>query len=280
MRKPWKRWHGARRHSGQFCVSVRPAVTPARPGPAKGRALRRAGRGQHGGRRGEAGRRRPASLARPGAAAAQWARPFPPCCGAQSLCGAGPGLGLDRTVPGTMVSTGPAGPARRGELCPSLCARRAALRARMEPDWPGPAAGCGGSSVAMAAIGAGAAPPGGPGRLGGARHGLCGPRYCPRCRPAPRPARPVRRRAGPGLGRGRVAAGRCDRAPGGRSALPPRGARCGRRSPCSVAGRRRGCGRGRLGAGLPGSEHTALPLTDSMSGVLLKPGGVWARTVR
>lgn len=41
----------------------------------------------------------------------------------------------------------------------------------MEPDWPGPAAGCRGSSVAMAAVGAGAAPLAGPpgapaGRIG------------------------------------------------------------------------------------------------------------------
>ncbi|XP_054690321.1 60S ribosomal protein L5 [Grus americana] len=67
-----------------------------------GPTLLQADRGQHGGRRGQAGRRRPASPGRLGAAAAQWARPFPPCCGVQSLCGAGPGLGLDRTVPGTM----------------------------------------------------------------------------------------------------------------------------------------------------------------------------------
>lgn len=52
--------------------------------------------------------RGPAPLGRAGAAAARRARPFPVCCGAQSLCGAGPGL-RDRTVPGTMVGTGTGG---------------------------------------------------------------------------------------------------------------------------------------------------------------------------
>lgn len=53
-------------------------------------------------------------------AAAQKERPFPPCCGAQSLCGAGPGLGLDRTVPGTMVSTGSAGRPRLEDVLPAV----------------------------------------------------------------------------------------------------------------------------------------------------------------
>lgn len=65
-----------------------------------------------------------------------------------------------------MVSTGPRGTrAARGKLCPPLWARRAPLPARMEPDWLGPGAAAGGSSVAMAAASAGAAPRG---RLGGA----------------------------------------------------------------------------------------------------------------
>lgn len=65
----------------------------------------------------------------------------------------------------------PRDPRGWGGLCPPFCARRAAPPARMEPDWRGAGAGCGGSSVAMAAIRAGAAPRGGSGRLDGAPAG-------------------------------------------------------------------------------------------------------------
>lgn len=208
-------------------------------------ALLRAGRGQHGGRRRQAGRQRPASPGRRGAAAAQWARPFPPCCGEQSLCGAGPGLGLDRTVPGTMVSTGPRGtPAAGGGS-----ARRSAPAARLRPPgWspigagPGPAA----AAPAWQWLPFAPGPPRGVVRGGstGPQRGPARPRYRPRCRPRPWRAGPLWRWAGSGLGRRLGAAG------AGVTEPPvPRGGR--------LEGRRGGW-RGCLTAGPPSCSGAAL----------------------
>lgn len=85
---------------------------PQRPDPVPGGgavgAVLQAGRGRApGSGEGRAAAPRLAGQARTCGCAVGAA--FSPLQSLQSSCGAGPGLGLDRTVPGTMVSTGPYG---------------------------------------------------------------------------------------------------------------------------------------------------------------------------
>lgn len=147
------------------------------------------------GRQGAARRARgPAPPGRAGAAAARGARPFPVCCGEQSLCGAGPGL-RDRTVPGTMVGTGTGGLGGIASAVPRPPPRAARADegrlSRMKADCRGLGAaarrrrgnGCRSAGAAPRAV-----------RAAPAR-----PRHRPRCPRGPRPAGSRR----PRLGRGR-----------------------------------------------------------------------------
>lgn len=181
---------------------LRGALPPSGPVPGGGavRAPLRAGRGRApGSQEGRVAAPRLAGQARTRGCAVGAA--FSPLQSLQLSCGAGPGLGLDRTVPGTMVSTGPYGtPAHRSALPSALRPPRDSARpdgarltrARRRPLWLRRGngrprhRGCAASPIGAAP----AEPCGGPARFGSSP-------------PPPSPAAP----RGSSLGRGRHGAG-------------------------------------------------------------------------
>lgn len=168
------------------------------PGGGAAQAPLRAGRGRApGSREGRAAAPRLAGQARTRGCAVGAA--FSPLQSLQSSCGAGPGLGLDRTVPGTMVSTGPYGTSGPQESSALRSAPASRLRS---PGWrpidagPPPAAAAPAWQWPPAAPGLrrGADRGGSGGALRGpARSGSFSPPPSPRSpsllTPGPRPAR-------------------------------------------------------------------------------------------